>query len=69
MRLCTILAALALAALGGCAQGEHNYAGSPGSTYDAARNPPQSRGVVAYEALSPITPHDYGNGGDSAATQ
>ena len=66
MKICTILTALTLA-LGGCAHGEHNYAGNPGSTYDAALNPPQARGVVTYDALKPVVPYDYGNGGDAAA--
>jgi hypothetical protein len=69
MRIRTILTALTLAALGGCAHGEHNYTGSPGSTYDAARNPPQARGVVTYDALKPIVPHDYGNGGVGTAAR
>jgi hypothetical protein len=69
MRIRTVLTALTLAALGGCAHGERNYAGSPGSAYDAALNPPQAHGVVTYDALSPIVPHDYGNGGDGAAAR
>ncbi len=69
MRIHTILAVLTLAALGGCAPGERNYAGSPGSTYDATLNPPQARGVATYDPLSPITPHDYGNSGGGAAAR
>ena len=39
MSIRIVLIALALAGLGGCAHGavgERSYAGSPGSTYDAA---------------------------------
>lgn len=46
-----------------------HYAGNPGCTYDAALNPPQARGVVTYDALKPVVPYDYGNGGDAAATR
>lgn len=69
MRIRILLASLAVAGLSGCAHDTvsgHNYAGSPGSTYDAALNPPQAHGVATYDAASPIVPHDYGNGGDSA---
>jgi len=70
MRLALLpLAALALAmpVLAGCARdGVRSYAGSPGSTYDAAGNPPKANGAVTYNPASPITPHDFGNGGTPA---
>lgn len=69
MRISIFLSAIILGALGGCVHGEHNYAGSPGSTYDAMLNPPQARGVATYDALSPIAPHDYGNSGDGTAAR
>lgn len=69
MRIRTFLAALTLAALGGCVHGERNYAGNPGSTYDATLNPPQARNVATYDALSPFAPHDYGNSGDGTAAR
>jgi hypothetical protein len=52
MRVPTLIVGLALA-LGGCtALGDAHgpYAGEPGSTYDAAANPPQMIGTVAYDA-------------------
>jgi hypothetical protein len=70
MRIHTVLATLALACLGGCthdAVGDRNYAGSPGSTYDAASNPPKALGAVTYDANSPIVPHDFGNSSAGAA--
>jgi len=62
------LLAIALLSLAGCArEGVHTYAGTPGSTYDQASNPAKANGAVTYDAASPLIPHDYGNGGDSAA--
>ena len=65
MKIHTLLIAITLVVLGGCvhAASERKYAGSPGSTYDAALNPPQAHGVVTYDATAPIVPHDYGNAG------
>jgi hypothetical protein len=66
MRIHTVLAALALAGLGGCAHdavGGSNYAGSPGSTYDAASNPPQTHGAATYNPNGPIVPQDFGKSG------
>jgi hypothetical protein len=72
MKIRALLIVVALVALGGCAHNaanEHKYAGSPGSAYDAALNPPQAHGAVTYDAASPIVPHDYGNGGAGTATR
>jgi hypothetical protein len=41
-----------------------SYAGSAGSSYDAALNPPQAHGVVDDDPSLPIAPHDYGNSGN-----
>ncbi len=41
--------------------------GSPGSTYDAARNPAKANGAASYDPTSALTPHDYGNGGHRRA--
>ena len=68
MKIPSLLAALMAVTLGSCthdALGARNYAGSPGSVYDATRNPPQAQGVVTYDPASPLLPHDYGNGVDS----
>jgi hypothetical protein len=74
MRLSLVLlplAALALTALAlaGCAPNVVNraYAGSPGSTYDAAGNPARANGAVSYDPASPLTPHDFGHGGEGTA--
>lgn len=70
MKNYVLLTALMLTALGGCAynaSADHKYAGGTGSTYDAALNPPQARGVVTYDVGMPLVPHDYGNG--SAGTE
>ncbi len=32
------------------------YAGQPGSTYDAAANPPQTVGMVSYDPYAPLPP-------------
>jgi len=32
------------------------YLGSPGSTYDAAANPPRTNGVVSYDPRAPLAP-------------
>jgi len=64
-----VLLILAGAGLAGCAHDgtDRAYAGSPGSTYDAAGNPPRAHGAATYDASAAIVPHDYGNGGDGAA--
>jgi len=70
MKSHTALFALVLLPLAGCAHVPGGtglrYAGSPGSTYDAAGNPPQTNGAVTYDPASPLTPHDYGNSGKPA---
>ena len=66
MRPRSILLPLVFATLAGCAHDgvDRSYAGSSGSTYDAAANPPQSHGAASYNPASTLKPHDYGNGGE-----
>jgi len=68
MKLLPVLA-LALAVLPGCVHNGmyHTYAGSPGSTYDVAANPPRANGTVTYDATSAPKPYDYGNSGEATA--
>lgn len=66
MRPHLVLLALAYATLAGCARDgmDRSYAGSSGSTYDAAANPPQAHGAASYNPASTLKPHDYGNSGE-----
>ncbi len=58
---------LALAAIGllacGCAAPPHNYAGSAGSVYDKAQQPPHEFPQSAYDPHGPVKEQDFGNGG------
>jgi len=61
-----LLLFVAVLLLANCASRDNSgrsYAGSPGSTYDTALNPPKADGVVIYDPSIPIAAHDYGNSG------
>lgn len=54
--------------LAGCARDgmDHSYAGSAGSSYDAAANPAQAHGAATYDPASKLTPQDFGDSGQPA---
>ena len=66
MRLHSVLLALAFATLAGCAResADPSYAGSSGSTYNAAVNPAWDHEAPSYNPTSPLKLRDYGNSGD-----
>ena len=66
MRFGPVLLCVVFLPLANCAhldKAGRSYAGSPGSTYNTALNPPQANGVVTYDPSIPIAAHDYGNSG------
>lgn len=60
MKLSIVMAGAMCLGLCACAspnEGNPNgaaYLGSPGSTFDAAANPPRANGVVAYDPRAPL---------------
>lgn len=62
------LLSLMVLSMAGCAREgvDRSYAGSSGSTYDAAANPAQALGAVTYDPASTLAPHDYGDSGQPA---
>ena len=62
MKLSIVMAGTICLGLCACAspnEGNPNgaaYLGSPGSTFDAAANPPRANGVVAYDPRAPLAP-------------
>ena len=68
MKIHSVLLVLTLLLAGCAGDAARNYAGSPGSAYDRARNPPTANGTVYYDPQSPVLPYDYGRSGEGAAT-